>query len=127
MSKPKKDRKKQKLHMPDIPNPIPMPGKVDAQTRAQRKTDLRDYFILGMLAVVVGIIGGFAAIVFRNLINFIHNLFFLGNASVVYDSYQFMDYNLGWLSSNMVWFVVLIPMIGGLLVGLIVRYGASEV
>ena len=127
MPKSKKSRKKQKLHISDIPNPIPMPGKVDARTRAQRKVDLRDYFILGMLAVVIGIIGGLAAILFRNLINFIHNLFFLGNASVVYDSYQFMDYNLGWLDSNMVWFVLLIPMIGGLLVGLIVRYGASEV
>ena len=119
--------KKQKFHMSDIPNPIPMPGKVDNQTKIQRKKDLKDYFILGMLAVVIGIIGGFAAILFRNLINFIHNMFFLGNASVNYDSYQFMDYNLGWLDSNFVWLVVLVPMVGGLLVGIIVKYGASEV
>ncbi len=126
MSKVRKS-KEHKFHMSDIPNPIPMPGKVDAQTRIQRKQDLKDYFILGMLAVVIGIIGGFAAIVFRNLINFIHNLFFLGSLSTTYDSYQFMDYNLGWLDSNLVWLVVLIPMIGGLLVGIIVKYGASEV
>lgn len=127
MTKSKKSRKKHKLHLSDIPNPIPIPGKVDVHTKAQRKKDLRDYFILGMLAVVIGIIGGLAAGAFRYLIHFFRNIFFLGTPSLTYDSYQYVDADLAWLSGDMGWLIILIPAIGGLLVGLLVKYGAPEV
>jgi len=122
-NKPKKHR----LQMSDIPNPIPMPGKVDKRTKAQRKQDLREYFMLGMLALVVGIIVGLGAMGFRYLINIFRNIFFLASPSLTYDSYQHFDADLAWLAGDLGWLVIIIPAIGGLLVGLLVKYGAPEV
>ncbi len=127
MSTSEKKSRKQKIPLPGIPNPIPIPRRVDRMTKEQRRRDTREYVMLGMLAVVVGIIGGFAAIVFRYLINLFRNLFFLGSPSFIFDSYQYMDADLGWLSSNIIWLLILIPALGGVFVGLIVKYGAPEV
>ncbi len=41
------------------------------------------------LAGVVGIVTGVGALVFRVMISLIHNLFFLGRLSLVYDSSRF--------------------------------------
>ena len=112
--------------MSDIPNPIPIPGKVDKKTKEQRKKDIQEYFILSMLAVVVGIIVGLAGGAFRYLIHFFHNMFFNGTSSLAFNSYEYMDTNLYWLGSDYGWLVILIPALGGLIVGYIVKYGAPE-
>ena len=41
------------------------------------------------LALVMGIVTGCGAVLFRGLIGFIHNLLFLGNASFAYDANLF--------------------------------------
>ncbi|MEM8954603.1 MAG: chloride channel protein [Verrucomicrobiota bacterium] len=43
-------------------------------------------WVMGVLGVLVGIIGGFGAVVFRMMIGFFHNLLFLGNFSLYYDA-----------------------------------------
>jgi len=65
-----------------------------------------------LLAVVVGVIAGFGAIVFRWLINFFQSLFFGSGANL-----------LGFLGE---YYIILLPAIGGLIVGLIVYFGARE-
>ena len=44
---------------------------------------------LSLLAVVVGIVTGFGAVLFRDLIGFIHNVLFLGKFAVAYDANLF--------------------------------------
>ncbi len=44
---------------------------------------------LSILALIVGIVTGFGAIVFRDLIGFIHNLLFLGRVALRYDANAF--------------------------------------
>jgi chloride channel protein, CIC family len=70
-----------------------------------------EYVVLSLLAIVVGIAGGFGAIIFRYLILSIQNIFFEGGTPL----YN----NLGLL-------VILVPAIGGLIVGLIVYFFARE-
>ena len=65
-----------------------------------------------LLAVLVGVIAGFGAIAFRWLINIFQSLFFGGGATI-----------LGFLGE---YYVVLLPAVGGLLVGLLIYYGARE-
>ncbi|MDO9537016.1 MAG: chloride channel protein, partial [Thermoplasmata archaeon] len=94
-------------------------GNATEQTKKQRKSDIREYLLLSSLAMVVGIIVGLASIAFRSLISFTHNFFFLGEASFRYDEYQHMFFNYGWL-------VFIVPAIGGLLVGLLIKYGKAQ-
>jgi chloride channel protein, CIC family len=75
---------------------------------------------LSLLALVVGIVTGFGAVVFRGLIGLIHNLFFLGQASFAYDSSVFTPFN-PWGP-----LVILVPVIGAIGVTWIVSNFAPE-
>jgi CIC family chloride channel protein len=77
-------------------------------------------FGLSLLALVVGMITGIGAVVFRALIGFIHNLFFLGSLSYVYDANQFT------LPGPWGPFIILVPVIGGLIVTFLVVNFAPE-
>src|SRR5215470_11972126 len=44
---------------------------------------------LSILALIVGVVTGFGAVVFRDLIGLIHNMMFLGKTSVRYDANLF--------------------------------------
>ena len=63
---------------------------------------------LSLLALAVGIITGFGAVVFRDLIGLIHNLFFLRQVSFAYDSSLFTPFN-PWGPA-----IILVPVIGGI-------------
>lgn len=65
-----------------------------------------------VLAILVGVVAGFGAIVFRWLIRNFQLLFFGGGGAV-----------LGFLGN---YHIILLPAIGGLVVGLLVYYGARE-
>jgi CIC family chloride channel protein len=65
-----------------------------------------------ILAVIVGIIAGFGAVLFRWLINNFQSLFFGGGANL-----------LGFLGQ---YYIILLPAVGGLIVGLLVYFGARE-
>src|SRR5271166_5393462 len=64
-------------------------------------------FRLSLVAILVGAVTGFGAIGFRGLIGFIHNLFFLGRISYVYDA------NTHTPASPWGIFVILVPVVGG--------------
>ncbi len=75
---------------------------------------------LSLLALVVGVVTGFGAVVFRALIGLIHNIFFLGKFAVAYDSSQFT--HVGHWGA----LVILVPVIGGLGVTFLVSNFAPE-
>jgi H+/Cl- antiporter ClcA len=66
------------------------------------------------------VVTGFGAIAFRGLIGFIHNLLFLGQFSFFYDANTYTP------PSPWGAFVILVPVIGGLLVTLVVTKFAPE-
>jgi len=75
---------------------------------------------LSVLAVLVGIATGFGAVVFRDLIGFVHNLLFLGQLSVSYDANVFTP------SSPWGPFVILVPVVGAVVVTFLVDKFAPE-
>ena len=75
---------------------------------------------LSILAVVVGIITGFGAVLFRALIGLIHNIAFLGIFSVDYDSSVFTPPG-PWGA-----FIIFVPAIGGLIVTFLITNFAPE-
>jgi len=77
-------------------------------------------FLFSVVAVCVGIVTGFGAIFFRALIALVHNLFFLGRVSAIYDA------NVYTPASPWGPFVILVPVIGGLGVVALVRSFAPE-
>jgi chloride channel protein, CIC family len=75
---------------------------------------------MALLALIVGIVTGIGAVVFRGLIGLIHNLMFLHQFSFTYDSSLFTPFN-PWGP-----FVILVPIIGGIGVTWIVSNFAPE-
>jgi chloride channel protein, CIC family len=75
---------------------------------------------LSLLALTVGIVTGFGAILFRDLISVVHNLLFLGRLSARYDANVFTG-AAPWGA-----FVILVPVIGGIVVTFLVNNFAPE-
>lgn len=75
---------------------------------------------LSLIAVGVGVLGGFGAVLFRGLIGFVHNLMFLGQFSPAYDA------NVFTVRSPWGLFIVLVPVIGGFVVTFLVTTFAPE-
>ncbi len=75
---------------------------------------------MSLLALLLGVTTGLGAVLFRGLIGFIHNALFLGALSPHYDSNQF--------TSPGPWgpFIVLAPVVGGLVVTFLVTKFAPE-
>jgi chloride channel protein, CIC family len=72
------------------------------------------------LSVLVGIVGGLGAVVFRGLIAFFHNLLFLGHLSVAYDA------NVHTPPGPWGPFIILVPVVGALGVAFLVKNFAPE-
>jgi chloride channel protein, CIC family len=77
-------------------------------------------FFFSAIAVVVGAVTGFGAIFFRGLIAVIHNLFFLGTFSAIYDA------NVYTPASPWGALVIGVPVVGGLAVVFLIRKFAPE-
>ena len=75
---------------------------------------------LSLLALVVGVITGIGAVVFRGLIGLVHNVFFLGHFAFAYNASVFTPAN-PWGP-----LVILVPVIGGIGVTWIVSSFAPE-
>jgi len=73
-----------------------------------------------MLSVLVGVVAGLGAVVFRALIGLLHNLLFLGKLSTTYDA------NIHTPPSPWGPFVVLVPVAGALGVAFLVKNFAPE-
>jgi chloride channel protein, CIC family len=76
--------------------------------------------LLSVLAVVVGIVTGFGAVGFRDLIGLLHNALFLGQWAVRYDANQFTP------PSPWGVFVILVPVLGALAVTFLITKFAPE-
>ena len=75
---------------------------------------------LSLLAIVVGVVTGFGAVVFRALIGLIHNIAFLGTFAINYDA--------GVFTPPSPWgaFIILVPVVGGQIVTLLIVNFAPE-
>jgi CIC family chloride channel protein len=73
-----------------------------------------------LLSVLIGVVAGLGAVVFRGLIAFFHNLLFLGKLSVAYDA------NVHTLPSPWGPFIILIPVLGAFSVAFLVKNFAPE-
>ncbi|HEX5231316.1 MAG TPA: chloride channel protein, partial [Bradyrhizobium sp.] len=89
----------------------------DPRSRDERKVSL---LTLCGLALVVGVMTGLGAVAFRALIGFVHNSFYNGKLSFIYDA------NIAEAPSRFGDWVFLSPVIGGLLVVYIVKRFAPE-
>ncbi len=81
-------------------------------TRIIGKIVVPEAFTGIVLAVLVGVVSGLGAVAFRWLIRVMQSLFFGGGADI-----------LGFLGQ---YYIILLPAAGGLLVGLVVYFGARE-
>jgi chloride channel protein, CIC family len=77
-------------------------------------------FMLSLVSILVGIIAGCGAILFRGLIGFFHNLFFLGITSFSYDANQHTPPG-PWGP-----YIILAPVIGAVIVSFLITKFAPE-
>jgi CIC family chloride channel protein len=96
------------------PDPTAPAAMVEDETRT---LDLARLTLLGLL---LGIVTGVGAVLFRELINLLHNLFFAGHFTFAYDA------NVFTAPSRWGAFVVLTPVVGGVIVTFLVRNFAPE-
>src|SRR5271170_1383067 len=75
---------------------------------------------LSLLAIVVGVVTGFGAVLFRALIGLIHNIAFLGSFAIEYDANVFTP------PSPWGAFVILVPVVGGQIVTFLIVNFAPE-
>lgn len=75
---------------------------------------------LAVLAVLVGLVSGFGAVVFRGLIALFHNLMFFGQWSFAYDTSQHTP------ASPWGAWVILVPVLGAVIVAFLVKTFAPE-
>jgi H+/Cl- antiporter ClcA/CBS domain-containing protein len=84
----------------------------------RRRHDYRRLLHICGLACGVGLLGGLAAFILQAAISLATNLFFYGRASL--DPVSPADHHLGFL-------VIFIPPLGGLIVGLLARFGSPAI
>lgn len=77
-------------------------------------------FVMGLLALATGIIAGFGAVVFRDMIGVIHNFLFLGKFSFIYDA------NVHTPAGPWGAWIILVPVIGAIVVVWLVKNFAPE-
>jgi CIC family chloride channel protein len=89
----------------------------DTPAAPERSVNL---FAFSLIAIFVGVITGFGAVFFRALIAVVHNLFFFGHFSAIYDA------NVHTAASPWGALVILVPVIGGMGVIFLVKTFAPE-
>ena len=89
----------------------------DAPRLADFTTDLR-VVPLSILCIVIGVVGAYLALILLKLIYLFNNLFFFHHWSWVYKSPA--------LNTLGLW-VIAVPVIGGLIVGVMARYGSERI
>jgi CIC family chloride channel protein len=96
-----------------------MPSPETAANEAQ-SAPTRSLPAILVMAAAVGVIAGVGAWGFRMLIGFVHNTLFLGSPTVSYDANVFTP------ASPWGMFVILVPVVGGLVVAWLVKNFAPE-
>ena len=100
------------------PTPEPVAPPITNETLAEGKDIALPY--LSLLSLLIGVVAALGAVVFRYMIGFVHNLFFLGQFNFIYDANQYDPIN-PWGA-----LVILAPVIGGLVVVWLVQTFAPE-
>ncbi len=114
------------IPFPDRPagqNPTPSPGRrSDSPVVKTPREEIAPIGLiyLSILALIVGLVTGFGAILFRDLIGLVHNIFFLRQFSMHYDANAFTPLS-PWGA-----LVVLVPVVGGLIVTFLITNFAPE-
>lgn len=85
----------------------------------QEPQPLKNIYMI-FLGCCVGLMGGLGAVLFRDLISFIHNLFFFGQYSLVYDA------NRHTAATPIAVAIIFIPIIGAMLVTFLTERFAPE-
>ncbi len=93
-----------------------VPPQIETETDPPRIS----LWLLSFLALLIGVVGGLGAVVFRALIGFVHNLLFLGTLSVNYDASVFTPHS-PWGP-----LVILVPVVGAIGVTFLVANFAPE-
>jgi CIC family chloride channel protein len=101
----------------DAPKPAELIELQQPRSKGDRKVSL---LTLCGLALVIGIMTGFGAVAFRALIGFVHNAFYNGRLSYIYDA------NIAEFPSRFGDWVFFSPVIGGLIVVYLVKRFAPE-
>jgi H+/Cl- antiporter ClcA len=90
-------------------------------TARKRTAEEREEARIGLLTMIAGIIGfvsGLIAFVLFHLIGFLTNLLYYGKLSISFASPQYNQLGLA---------VVLVPAFGGLVAGLMIKYGSNRI
>lgn len=98
-----------------------MPQKVHREDRSTLSADQSSasrMILLSLLATIIGIVAGFIAYALLALIGLISNLVFFQRLATEIPDLQ--THNLGAL-------VIVIPVVGGLIIGLMAKYGTSKI
>ncbi|WP_081074550.1 chloride channel protein [Burkholderia cepacia] len=95
-------------------------GRVQRLPQIEDDSSPIDMYRLSCLGILVGVVTGIGAVAFRGLIGFVHNAFFLGRWSVSYNASAFTP------PSARGAFVILVPVVGGLIVTWLVGTFAPE-
>lgn len=95
----------------------PMPAAAPVAEEDFRRIGL---LLLSVLALVVGVVTGFGAVLFRDLIGFLHNVLFLGQFTMHYDANEFTP------ASPWGVLIILVPVAGGLVITFLVNKFAPE-
>ena len=99
----------------DVPMNPPLSAAI-----AEDETRTLSLLHLTLLGLALGIVTGIGAVLFRDLINVLHNLFFAGRFSFAYDA------NVFTAPSRWGPFIILAPVIGGVIVTFLVSNFAPE-
>lgn len=75
-----------------------------------------DQLLLALLALVVGLVAGWMVVGFREAILFFHAQFFNAPGERLYEAVAALPW----------WQILLVPTLGGLIVGVLVRYGMAD-
>jgi CIC family chloride channel protein len=85
-----------------------------------KKNKVLNPLALSLLSILIGLVGGMGAVIFRGLIAFFHNLLFLGKISIFYDA------NVHTPASPWGVLVILVPVLGATGVAFLVKNFAPE-
>ena len=97
--------------------PVPLSGPKEGRARKNAALSPLRFWLLAML---IGLVGGCGAWVFRGMIAFLHNLFFLGKISFFYEA------NVHTPPGPWGPFIILVPVVGAIGVTWLVRTFAPE-
>ena len=85
---------------------------------------------ISVLAIIIGVVAAYVAVILLRLIGFFTNLFFYLRVSTAFSaaagavwpirSISFAQHHIGWLA-------LFVPIIGGVIVGLMARYGSDKI